>query len=44
MESPGTGLGLAIAERVMAMHDGSIEARNTNTGLLIEMRLPLRPA
>jgi two-component system sensor histidine kinase CpxA len=44
MESPGTGLGLAIAERVMAMHDGSIEARNTNTGLVIEMRLRLRPA
>ena len=38
--SEGTGLGLAIASRAVAMHGGSIAARNTAHGLAIEIRLP----
>lgn len=34
----GTGLGLAIAEQAVKAHKGSIEARNYNGGLLVEMR------
>lgn len=38
----GAGLGLAIAERVVRMHDGTIEAHNAiGSGLVIEIRLPL---
>ncbi len=37
----GTGLGLAIAARAVAMHDGTIVARNAEQGLRIEIRLPL---
>ena len=40
--SKGTGLGLAIAARAMALHDGSITARNVGRGLYVEMRLPLQ--
>lgn len=40
-ESLGTGLGLAIAARAIAMHGGSIDARNADSGLCVEMRLPL---
>ena len=40
-ETTGTGLGLAIATRAIAMHKGTIAARNANGGLLVEMRLPL---
>ncbi len=43
-ESQGTGLGLAIAARAMAMHQGSVTARNAGHGLRIEMRLPARQA
>ncbi len=39
-DGQGTGLGLAIAERAIAMHDGSIVARNTEDGLRVEIRLP----
>jgi two-component system sensor histidine kinase CpxA len=39
-ESHGTGLGLAIAARAIAMHEGSIDARNAGQGLCVEMRLP----
>ncbi len=39
----GTGLGLAIAARAVSMHDGSIDARNSEEGLLVELRLPLNP-
>ena len=35
------GLGLAIASRAIAMHDGSIRASNTGSGLRVEIRLPL---
>lgn len=35
----GTGLGLAIAERAVKAHQGSIEARNTSDGLLVEITL-----
>ena len=37
----GTGLGLAIAARALAMHDGTITARNVEPGLRVEMRLPV---
>ena len=39
-ESHGAGLGLAIAARAIAMHEGSIGARNAGQGLCVEMRLP----
>jgi two-component system sensor histidine kinase CpxA len=35
----GTGLGLAIAERAIKAHKGTITARNTNDGLLVEISL-----
>jgi len=35
------GLGLAIAARAIALHSGSIKARNVDGGLSIEIRLPL---
>ena len=35
----GTGLGLAIAERAIKAHKGTIAARNTGDGLLVEIRL-----
>jgi two-component system sensor histidine kinase CpxA len=37
--SGGTGLGLAIAEQAIKLHRGSIEARNQNPGLAVEIRL-----
>ncbi|MBL8231576.1 MAG: HAMP domain-containing protein [Bryobacterales bacterium] len=37
----GVGLGLAIARRAVSVHNGSIQARNMNPGLCVEMRLPL---
>jgi len=41
-QSGGTGLGLAIAQRVVALHGGSIGARNVGgAGLEIEIRIPL---
>jgi signal transduction histidine kinase len=36
----GVGLGLAIAQRAVGVHHGSIEARNQNPGLRVEIRLP----
>lgn len=39
----GTGLGLAIAERAIKAHKGTIEARNVNGGLLIEIGLKSEP-
>ena len=35
--SGGTGLGLAIAEQAIKAHKGSIQARNYNGGLVVEM-------
>ncbi len=40
VDSQGTGLGLAIAARAVAMHGGSIVARNAGPGLCIELQLP----
>ncbi|HKR15595.1 MAG TPA: ATP-binding protein [Pyrinomonadaceae bacterium] len=38
----GAGLGLAIADRVVRLHNGSIEARNAHGGgLVIDIQLPL---
>jgi len=36
----GVGLGLAIVARAIAIHDGSVDARNTDEGLCIEVQLP----
>lgn len=42
-ESSGYGIGLAITARVVALHQGSVHARNAAAGgLEIEIRLPLR--
>src|SRR5262249_39479193 len=39
-ESGGVGLGLAIARRAVAIHGGSVTARNAGPGLVVEMVLP----
>jgi len=39
--SGGVGLGLAIASRAVALHQGQINAKNADPGLLIEIELPL---
>ncbi len=39
--SEGAGLGLAIAERAVAIHQGTIRARNAPNGLIVEIDLPL---
>jgi two-component system sensor histidine kinase CpxA len=36
----GSGLGLAIAERVVALHRGSVKAENATPGLKVEIQLP----
>lgn len=36
----GIGLGLAIAERAVDAHKGTIEARNAEKGLIVEIKLP----
>ncbi|MBV9498587.1 MAG: HAMP domain-containing protein [Acidobacteriaceae bacterium] len=36
----GMGLGLSIAERAIALHEGTIRARNASPGLLVEIELP----
>jgi signal transduction histidine kinase len=42
-ESGGVGLGLAIAKRAVAVHGGTISARNEATGgLTVTLRLPAR--
>jgi two-component system sensor histidine kinase CpxA len=38
--SGGVGLGLAIARRAIELHKGSIQARNANPGLLVEITIP----
>ena len=38
--SGGVGLGLAIARRAIALHKGTIRARNADPGLLVEITLP----
>jgi two-component system sensor histidine kinase CpxA len=37
----GTGLGLAIAEQAVKLHKGTITARNTETGLSVEILFPI---
>ncbi len=37
----GVGLGLSIAERAIALHEGSIRARNASPGLMVEIELPV---
>lgn len=37
--SGGTGLGLAIAEQAILVHDGTIKAKNTSDGLMVEILL-----
>ncbi|HMS38979.1 MAG TPA: ATP-binding protein [Pyrinomonadaceae bacterium] len=37
----GIGLGLAIAERAVHAHEGTIKAKNTENGLLVEINLPV---
>jgi two-component system sensor histidine kinase CpxA len=39
--SGGVGLGLSIAERAVAVHGGTIRARNVHPGLLVEIELPV---
>lgn len=39
-ERSGSGLGLAIVRRVMALHGGRMEVRNTAPGLRVELVLP----
>ena len=39
----GVGLGLAIARRAVALHHGSVRARNARPGLLVEIDLPCVP-
>lgn len=38
----GSGLGLAIVKKIIEEHNGTISARNTDTGARITVRLPLR--
>lgn len=43
-KSGGIGLGLAIAERAVSVHDGTIAAKNTENGLVVEITLPATAA
>lgn len=40
-KSGGIGLGLAIAERAVNNHNGNITAKNTDDGLMVEIKLPI---
>jgi two-component system, OmpR family, sensor histidine kinase CpxA len=40
----GEGLGLAIAQRSIALHHGTITARNVNPGLEVSIELPFSAA
>lgn len=38
--SGGVGLGLSIAQRAINLHQGKVEARNANPGLIVTIELP----
>jgi two-component system sensor histidine kinase CpxA len=40
-ETGGAGLGLAITQRTLKLHGGSVQARNADRGLVVEMRLAM---
>lgn len=41
----GAGVGLAICQRVVALHQGSVNARaNAPSGLIVHIEIPVRPA
>ena len=40
-KSGGTGLGLAIAESAVKNHEGTIDAKNVENGLLVTIKLPI---
>ncbi len=40
-ETGGAGLGLAITQRTLKIHGGSVQARNADHGLVVEMRLAM---
>lgn len=39
-KSGGIGLGLAITEQAVHLHEGKVSARNTESGLIVEISLP----
>ncbi len=39
--SGGAGLGLAIAQRAITLHQGKVQAQNTNPGLVVSLELPV---
>ncbi len=39
-DKEGAGLGLAIAARALSMHEGTIQAQNTEQGLRVDLTLP----
>jgi len=38
--SGGVGLGLSIAQRAISLHQGKVQARNANPGLIVTIELP----
>lgn len=41
-QTGGTGLGLAIAKRAVDLHEGTISASNTEEGLKVTLKLPVK--